>query len=63
MVSYITLLLYVVLAEVGRRFCMALLTAFTGPLAKIPGPFLNKMTALPSLYQVIFVSYLIRIPC
>ena len=34
-----------------RRFISALLLAFTGPLSKIPGPLLWKLTPLPWLYE------------
>ncbi|KAG0647760.1 Cytochrome P450 monooxygenase FUS8 [Hyphodiscus hymeniophilus] len=47
MYSYTTVLLYLVLAEVLRRCCKMLLTALTGPLAKVPGPWLLKFTLLP----------------
>lgn len=42
MYSYATILLCIVLAEVLRRCCRILLKAFTGPLSKIPGPWILK---------------------
>ena len=48
MYTVTTLLLFVVLVEVLRRCCMVLITAFTGPLSKIPGPLLYKLTSLPA---------------
>ena len=47
MYSFITLIFYVILAELLRRCCLRLLHAFTGPLAKVPGPFLSKLTNFP----------------
>jgi hypothetical protein len=49
--SYISILLYLGLAELLRRFVSALILAFTGPLSKIPGPLLWKLTPLPWLYE------------
>jgi hypothetical protein len=48
---YISILLYLGLAELLRRFVSTLILAFTGPLSKIPGPLLWKLTPLPWLYE------------
>lgn len=47
MYTIISLLLFAAVAEFLRRCCMVLLTAFTGPLAKIPGPLIYKLSSLP----------------
>ena len=47
MYSFVSLVLFVAIAEILRRCCMALMAAFTGPLAKIPGPLIYKLTPLP----------------
>jgi hypothetical protein len=47
MYSYTSVLLYIVLAEVLRRWIKILLTALTGPLSKVPGPFIYKFSSLP----------------
>lgn len=47
MANYLWLLLYTVLAEVARRVVVTLLLAYTGPLSKLPGPTLSKLTPLP----------------
>jgi hypothetical protein len=49
--SYFLILIYLGLAELLRRFVSALILAFTGPLSKIPGPLLWKLTPLPWLYE------------
>jgi hypothetical protein len=49
--NYLSILLYLGLAELLRRFISALILAFTGPLSKIPGPLLWKLTPLPWLYE------------
>lgn len=46
MENYLWLLLYTALAEVARRVVLSLITAYTGPLSKIPGPALSKLTPL-----------------
>ncbi|KAL2073943.1 hypothetical protein VTL71DRAFT_11269 [Oculimacula yallundae] len=51
MASYITLVLWVVVAELLRRLVLALKVAFTGPLSKIPGPTLFKITSLPWIIE------------
>ena len=53
MYSYATLLFYLALAEVFRRCCIALIAAFTGPLSKVPGPFLMKLSSWPWVMQSI----------
>ena len=53
MYSIGTLLIYAVAAEVFRRSCLILLTAFTGPLSKIPGPMISKFTSWPWVIQCI----------
>jgi hypothetical protein len=49
MYSIITVIPYILLVEILRRCYLALIAAFTGPLSKIPGPFLNKLTPIPWL--------------
>ncbi len=51
MYSLTTLVLYVVAAELARRFILVLVTAYTGPLSKIPGPFIGKFTVMPWIWQ------------
>jgi hypothetical protein len=51
--SISTVLIYVVAAELLRRCCLILLTAFTGPLSKIPGPTLSMLTSWPWVIQCI----------
>lgn len=51
MYSLVSLVLFAVAAELLRRCCMILITAFTGPLAKIPGPLIYKLTAYPWIFQ------------
>jgi hypothetical protein len=51
MYSYATILFYLALAELFRRCCIALIAAFTGPLARVPGPFLHKFTTLPWMFE------------
>jgi len=53
MYSVTTLILTAIFVELFRRFCIILITAFTGPLSKIPGPFVGKFTSVPWIYQVI----------
>jgi hypothetical protein len=58
MYTYTTLITYAILAELFRRCCLILLTAFTGPLSKVPGPLINKLTVFPWLYQVVIGNQL-----
>lgn len=44
---YFKLIIFLVSAEVFRRFVMVLINGFTGPLSKIPGPFHAKLTPIP----------------
>ncbi|PQE09240.1 hypothetical protein CJF32_00010693 [Rutstroemia sp. NJR-2017a WRK4] len=44
MLSYTSLILLFITAEILRRFCLSLYVAFTGPLAKVPGPLLWKLS-------------------
>jgi hypothetical protein len=53
MYSCVALLFYLGLAELFRRCCMALIAAFTGPLSKVPGPFLMKLSIWPWAVQTI----------
>ncbi len=53
MYGYISTLLYLGLAELLRRCCIVLITAFTGPLSKVPGPVSMKLTALPWIIESI----------
>ena len=50
MASYGAIVLYLALAEVIRRVFLSVLSAYTGPLSKIPGPFLCKFSMLPWAY-------------
>lgn len=49
--TYLSLALWLVAAELLRRLVLALKLAFTGPLSKIPGPVLWRMTSLPWMIQ------------
>jgi len=51
--TVISLILLAAAAEALRRCWMVFISAFTGPLSKIPGPFLNKITVLPWLYECV----------
>ena len=53
MYSLATLLFYAVAAELLRRCCLILLTAFTGPLSKIPGPMIGKFSSIPWIIHCI----------
>jgi len=53
MESYVLLLLYLALAEVFRRCCITLIAAFTGPLSKVPGPLLMKLSKWPWVIETI----------
>lgn len=46
MANYLWLLLYTVLAELARRLVLTIIHAYTGPLSKIPGPAINKLTPI-----------------
>lgn len=46
MATYLHLLLYAILAELIRRIVQILICAYTGPLSKIPGPAINKLTSV-----------------
>jgi hypothetical protein len=43
------IIVYLVSVELFRRFVMILIGGFTGPLAKIPGPFYARFTQIPWL--------------
>jgi hypothetical protein len=58
METYLTFLLYLVLAEAVRRCCSTLLGAFTGPLAKVPGPFLSRFSKIPWAIELIKGNHL-----
>jgi hypothetical protein len=45
--SYLIIVFYLGLGEGLRRCVSVVVTAFTGPLSKIPGPFVAKFTGLP----------------
>jgi hypothetical protein len=53
METYVKILLGLVAAELFRRICSTLLNAFTGPLSKIPGPFLSKFSSIPWAIEMI----------
>jgi len=53
METYLTILLGLFFAEILRRCCSVLLNAFTGPLSRIPGPFLAKFTKLPWAIELV----------
>lgn len=50
--KFATIIWYIIFAEFLRRCVLILLTAFTGPLAKIPGPFMYKIIQIKWIYQV-----------
>ncbi|KAE9368279.1 cytochrome P450 [Stipitochalara longipes BDJ] len=58
METYLSILLGLALLEVTRRCCSIILCAFTGPLSKIPGPFLSKFTKLPWAMELIKGTHL-----
>jgi hypothetical protein len=58
METYLTIFLCLVLAEFIRRCVSVLLHAFTGPLSKVPGPFLAKFTKIPWAIQLIKGTHL-----
>ncbi len=45
--TYLSVLLCLAGAELFRRCYLAVMCAFTGPLSKIPGPLLNKLSPIP----------------
>jgi hypothetical protein len=47
--NFLKIVVYLVSVELFRRLVMKLIGGFTGPLAKVPGPFLAKFTAIPWL--------------
>lgn len=47
MSAYVNFLLYLAIAELLRRCCKLLITAFTSPLSKVPGPLFMKLSILP----------------
>jgi hypothetical protein len=51
--TYLTIILYLGLAEVLRRCVSIVASAFTGPLSKIPGPFVSKFSRLPWAFEAI----------
>ncbi|KAE9378887.1 cytochrome P450 [Stipitochalara longipes BDJ] len=51
--SYLAIVLYLGLAETLRRCLLIIISAFTGPLSKLPGPFLSKFTRLPWTFETI----------
>jgi hypothetical protein len=54
MFSYwIVLVVYLLLADLSRRCVLALIGAFTGPLSKVPGPLMYKLTPIPWLIDTI----------
>jgi hypothetical protein len=53
MYSITTILVYALAAEVLRRCCLIFLTAFTGPLSKIPGPMIGKFNPWPWIIQCV----------
>ncbi|KAK0120157.1 hypothetical protein ONS95_011563 [Cadophora gregata] len=62
MANYLWLLLYTLLAEIARRVILALIFAYTGPLSKIPGPALGKLTALRWRLRVASGDYFYDLP-
>ena len=58
METYLTILLGLALAEFVRRCYVTLLHAFTGPLSKVPGPFLAKFTKIPWAMEFIKGTHL-----
>jgi hypothetical protein len=45
--NYLVIAVCLGLAEVLRRCILIMITALTGPLSKVPGPFLSKFTRIP----------------
>ncbi|KAL2069494.1 hypothetical protein VTL71DRAFT_14173 [Oculimacula yallundae] len=62
MATYLTLFLYTVLAELTRRIVLTLIHAYTGPLSKIPGPALNKLTSLPWKLRITSGDFYYELP-
>jgi len=58
METYSTIFFALLFAEVLRRCYLVLLYAFTGPLSKVPGPFLSKFTKLPWAIELIKGTHL-----
>ncbi|KAH7346321.1 cytochrome P450 [Rhexocercosporidium sp. MPI-PUGE-AT-0058] len=46
MATYLWLILYTIVAELVRRIVLTIIHAYTGPLSKIPGPQLSKLTSI-----------------
>lgn len=46
---FLKIVAYLVSVELLRRIVMMLIGGLTGPLAKVPGPFLAKFTTIPWL--------------
>lgn len=44
---FLKIVLWLAFAETSRRLLSVIINAFTGPLAKIPGPFSARFTVLP----------------
>jgi len=51
--SYLAILVYLGFAEALRRCILTILSAFTGPLSKVPGPLVSKFTRLPWTFETI----------
>jgi hypothetical protein len=49
--TFISVLLCLAGAEVVRRCYLSIVCALTGPLSKIPGPFLNRFSGIPWAIQ------------
>jgi hypothetical protein len=60
--NYVSVLIWLGVAEVLRRFILSLLCAFTGPLSKVPGPFINKLTGIPWIIENITGNVMNLVP-
>ncbi len=49
--NYVIVVIWLAAAELLRRCILSLLCAFTGPLSKVPGPFINKLTTIPWIIE------------
>ena len=62
MYNYAIWISYLVLAEILRRCCLALVIGFTGPLSKIPGPFLMRFSLVPWMLESSSGNLLVTVP-
>jgi len=60
--NYLALALLLGAVEIFRRCFLALLHAFTGPLSKVPGPFLAKLSQIPWLTETLKGTQIHSVP-